>query len=186
MMHDDRIKTKLQLKLNLQRPAAREIVDERCQLLVSSISQERIEYLSPTPRKGLWQVGGGLWSPKGTRLDFSGTPKVSPGNYARSFARGSEPMPATSRRCRPREYQPDAGFRVRRKNMPYSLVTAEITIPPQVMDFILSRVTKILRLSGREVMLFRELRSLWSHSGPWLLVKVFVAKMELGGVEGRR
>ncbi len=73
---------------------------------------------------------------------------------------GSKPMPATSRRRRPREYQPDAGFRVRRKNMPYSLVTAEITIPPQVMDFILSRVTKILRLSGREVMLFRELRSL--------------------------
>ncbi len=53
MMHDDRIKIKLQLKLNLQRPAAREVVDERCQLLVSSISQERIEYLSPTPQKGL-------------------------------------------------------------------------------------------------------------------------------------
>ena len=53
MMHDDRIKIKLQLKLNLLQMAAREVVDERCQLLVSSISQERIEYLSPTPRKGL-------------------------------------------------------------------------------------------------------------------------------------
>ncbi len=47
MMQDDRIKIKLQLKLNLQRPAAREVVDERCQLLVSSISQERIGVLIP-------------------------------------------------------------------------------------------------------------------------------------------